>query len=407
MIQEIKIKNFLSFKDEVTFSFLASEDKFAEESQVVQIDKNTRLLRFAVLYGYNASGKSNLIRAFDFLKHFWKFSAKDLNSGTDVLCFKLDSVSSNNSTEFELIFYVEKRKYLYQLKLNEKEVLLEKLSYFKDVKEIMLFERRFENNQSVICFNDTEEGDRVIKAAQEEISLKCLKNISFFVARNQVNVNLPLIDAARNWINDQFAFPTFPDTSWIYYAQSKIANDSEILKYILDFLNNADFNITDIQSKKIEVKENSSREEKLKFNTLFEHTVENENGAEKYQLGITEQSGGTLRTFELESVIYEAIKRKAFLAIDEVETSLHNQLLYKLLFDFLKADSTSQLIVTTHNDSLLELVDDLIRKDSVYFIEKDKAGVSDLYKLIDFKGIDKLSSIREAYRYKRFGATMK
>ena len=63
MIQEIKIKNFLSFKDEVTFSFLASEDKFAEESQVVQIDENTRLLRFAVIYGYNASGKPILFKS--------------------------------------------------------------------------------------------------------------------------------------------------------------------------------------------------------------------------------------------------------------------------------------------------------------------------------------------------------
>lgn len=71
MIQEIKIKNFLSFKDEVKFSFEASNDKFAEDSQVVQINENTRLLRFAIVYGYNASGKSNLLRVFDFLSDFW------------------------------------------------------------------------------------------------------------------------------------------------------------------------------------------------------------------------------------------------------------------------------------------------------------------------------------------------
>ena len=62
MIQEIKIRNFLSFKDEVKFSFEASNDKFAEDSQVVQINENTRLLRFAIVYGYNASGKSNLLK---------------------------------------------------------------------------------------------------------------------------------------------------------------------------------------------------------------------------------------------------------------------------------------------------------------------------------------------------------
>lgn len=399
MIQEIKIKNFLSFKDEVTFSFLASEDKFAEESQVVQIDENTRLLRFAVLYGYNASGKSNLIRAFNFLGYFWTSSSEDLNSGTDVLCFKLDSVSSNNPTEFELIFYVERRKYLYQLKLNEKEVLLEKLSYFKDAKEIMLFERRFENNQSVIYFNDSEEGDRVIKAAQEEISLKCLKNISFFVARNQVNVNLPLIDAAINWLRKHI-FPAIgPQVSLTTYAEEELSKDKKESERLVEFLSKADFNITNITSEELE---NSSSPK-----TTVEHTVENENGTEKYLFPLKYESLGTKRIFGLATVINEAIDENKFLAIDEIENSLHNQLLYKLLYDFLKADSTSQLIVTTHNDSLLELVDDLIRKDSVYFIEKDKAGVSDLYKLIDFKGIDKLSSIREAYRYKRFGATMK
>ena len=71
MIQELKIKNFLSFKDEVTFSFEATNDRFAEDSQVVKINDNTRLLRFAVVYGYNASGKSNLLMAFEFLSDFW------------------------------------------------------------------------------------------------------------------------------------------------------------------------------------------------------------------------------------------------------------------------------------------------------------------------------------------------
>lgn len=399
MIQEIKIKNFLSFKDEVTFSFLASEDKFAEESQVVQIDENTRLLRFAVLYGYNSSGKSNLIRAFEFLNLFWMLSAKDLNSGTNVMCFKLDRVSLNNPTEFELIFYVERRKYLYQLKLNEKEVLLEKLSYFKGVKEIMLFERRFENNQSVIYFNDSEEGDRVIKAAQEEVSLKCLKNISFFVARNQVNVNLPLIDAAINWLRKHIFPAISPQVDLTSYAKYEMLKDKKVSERLVDFLNEADFNITNITS---EESENSSF-----FKIIVERTVENENGIEKYWLPFEYESLGTKRIFGLAPVINKAIDENKFLAIDEIENSLHNQLLYKLLFDFLKADSTSQLIVTTHNDSLLELVDDLIRKDSVYFIEKDKAGASDLYKLIDFKGVDELPSIRSAYRYKRFGATMK
>jgi len=82
------------------------------------------------------------------------------------------------------------------------------------------------------------------------------------------------------------------------------------------------------------------------------------------------------------------------------------ELLEKILFEFLKKKSQSQLLVTTHNDGLLDLLDDLIRKDSVWFTEKQKTGVTDLYKLTDFRGLNRLSSIREAYRNKRFGATM-
>ena len=70
MIQEIKIKNFLSFKEEVTFSFEATKDSFAEEYQVVEVAKGVRLLRFAMIYGANASGKSNLLNVFHFYINF-------------------------------------------------------------------------------------------------------------------------------------------------------------------------------------------------------------------------------------------------------------------------------------------------------------------------------------------------
>ena len=128
MIQEIKIKNFRSFKDEVTFSFEASNDKFAEDSQVVQINENVRLLRFAVVYGYNASGKSNLLHAIDFLHYFWIYKPGGMDEGTNVDPFKLDRTSSNEPTRFDLIFYVGNTKYSYQLELDRQQVHWEKLS---------------------------------------------------------------------------------------------------------------------------------------------------------------------------------------------------------------------------------------------------------------------------------------
>jgi AAA15 family ATPase/GTPase len=91
MIQELKIKNYLSFKDEVVFNFEASNDKFADECQVIKINDNTRLLRFAVIYGYNASGKTNLLKAFDFLRKFWSNYSDDMDEETNTIPFKLDN----------------------------------------------------------------------------------------------------------------------------------------------------------------------------------------------------------------------------------------------------------------------------------------------------------------------------
>ena len=429
MIQELKIKNFLSFKDEVRFSFEASNDKFAEESQVVTINENTRLLRFAIVYGYNASGKSNLLSVLDFLSYFWTMKRKDLDAETGVVPFKLDQASADEPSSFELVFYVQDTKYWYQLELDQHQVYLEKLSYYKTTQPIMLFERTLKDGQSDIQFNP--KAEKISPAAKDLISVNCLKNMSFFVARNQVNVSLPLIDAAKDWMRNQLMPIISPTMGLTSYAQRLTAENKNLISYLVKFLHEADFNITDISSNVIvkqltdeaikfltedngDEDEASAKElERIKkertikqIQTLFEHTVENTNGTETYQMDKKDESTGTMRTFGVEAALFEALRNAAILPVDEFETSLHPTLQEKILYEYLKTPSRSQLIITTHNDGLLDLVDDLIRKDSVWFTEKKKSGVTDIYKLTDFRGVNRLSSIREAYKNKRFGATM-
>ena len=400
MIQELKIKNFLSFKDEVRFSFEATSDKFAEESQVVTINENTRILRFAIIYGYNASGKSNLLNVLDFLSYFWSVKPKDLDSKTGAMPFKLDSVSKDEPSSLELVFFVNDTKYWYQLELDQHQVYLEKLSYYKTTQPIMLFERTLKDGQSDIQYNP--KAEKISAAAKDMISVNCLKNTSFFVARNQVNVSLPIIDAAKDWMKNQLMPVIFPTTGLTSYAQRKASENKPLINYIVKFLHEADFNVTDISANVI----SKQLTDEKQIQTIFEHTVENDNGTEIYQMDKKDESTGTMRTFGIEAILYEALKSEAVLPIDELETSLHPKLLEKILFEYLRTHSRSQLIVTTHNDGLLDLLDDLIRKDSVWFTEKKKSGVTDLYKLTDFRGLNRLSSIREAYRNKRFGATM-
>lgn len=429
MIQEIRIKNFLSFKDEVKLSFEASKDNLAEESQVVQINENTRLLRFAIIYGYNASGKSNLLGVFDFLSQFWTYKPKDVDIKTGVIPFRLDNQSPDEPSSFELIFYVQDTKYWYQLQLDERQVYLEKLSYYKTTQPIMLFERVLQDGQSVVNINQNAE--KISAAAKELITINCLKNLSFFVARNQVNVSLPIIDAAKDWMKNNVMPVIFPTTPLTSYAEKLVSKSPQLSDHLVQFLSQADFNITHISSNIVDHQlsdddvnyltettgysdeetlqeiERIKKERTIRQNkTVFEHTVENDNGRESYLLDKRFESAGTLRTFGIETAIYEALTTVSVLPIDEIDASLHSRLLEKILFDYLKTPSRSQMIVATHNDGLLDLVDDLIRKDSVWFTNKDKAGVTELYKLTDFRGVNRLSSIREAYRNKRFGATM-
>lgn len=429
MIQEIRITNFMSFKNEVVFSFEATKDTFAEDTQVVKINDKTRLLRFAVVYGYNASGKSNLLKVFDFLRNFWFRKPNDMNEKTKIVPFKLDSNTPLEPTKFEMAFYVDTTKYAYVLELDSKQVYSEKLSYYKSEQPTMLFDRRFENGQSVIEFGSSLKISKIVK---DSITVNCLKNMSFFAASNQVNTSIELIDAAKLYLRDRMLYSIIPSSNLLTTAQTWISEDVKIAAYLLDFLHEADFNISNIQTESIPVTTSKEYVEALadiaqqqgystdianiiaeKFSKVYKtklsHFVENEDGNKIYQLSLDdgEESMGTERILGIGAHILQALRSNSLLAIDEIETSLHPKLLEKILFEFLKAEnSQSQLIVTTHNDGLLDLTDDLIRKDSVYFTEKQKNGTTDLYKLTDFRGLNRLSSIREAYRNKRFGATM-
>ena len=189
-------------------------------------------------------------------------------------------------------------KYCYQLELDTKQVYFEKLVCYKSAQSTMLFERRLRDGQSEIEFN-TKNGDKVSQVVQEKITVECLNNMSFFVARDKANANMPLIDAAKNWMRGQVMTMISPQTDLTSYAQSRTSIDKGLVNYILDFLKEADFNITNIDSDTItrtlseeglmyvlendripnEEKERIKAERTLRrIKTTFEHTVEAESG---------------------------------------------------------------------------------------------------------------------------------
>lgn len=392
MIQEFTVKNFRSFKDKVTLSFEATRDTTFESSHVVEVAPGVRLLRLALVFGANASGKSNLLAAFDYLRNFWFHQPADLYAPTESIPFLLDKVTPQEPTEFGLKFYTAGKKYWYVLVLDTHRVISEKLYFYKSAQPTLLFSRSFENGQSVIRFNPS-----VIKidaTVSREIALRCLPNMSFFAAKKMINYSLPHINDASDWMRKRTHQIIDPGNTMFDSAGKMALNNDALKKYLVDFMHRADFNITDISAEKYA----------CDVRTYFEHTVKNSRGTEKYILSNELQSLGTQRTFGIETAIYSAILNNEFLPIDEIESSLHPDLTEFILEQFFKSESRSQLLVTTHYDPLLGSVDDLIRKDSVWFTEKGEDGCSDLYSLVEFKGLRKIKSFQKSYRNGAFGA---
>lgn len=405
MIQEIKIKNFLSFKDEVTFSFEATKDKFAEEYQVVEVVQGVRLLRFAMVYGANASGKSNLLKAFEFLRAFWQKQTTNVEDSTGVTPFLFDPTTPKEPSRFELIFYVGGIKYHYRLELDEKQVYLEKLCYYKSVQPTMMFVRELKNGKSVISYNSSV--FKLTLAEKEKISVECLRNMSFFAAFGKANASLPELDIVKRWMGTCLMKMIDPTLSLTETAEARLSNDTVLRNYLVDYFKKTQFDISNIESQSFE--DNSLKQYDIalvSYKTFFEHTVNNNLGNEKYKLPIKLESYGTQRIFGLATAIYDIQQKGGFLMVDEIESSLHPKFLEKLLFEYFNNVCQSQMLVTIHDDSLLDLVNDLVRKDSIWFTEKQKTGATDLYSLVEFKGLNRLSSIRSAYRLGRFGATM-
>lgn len=425
MILELKIKNFLSFKDEVTFSFEATKDKSYEDYQVVEVAPNTRVLRLAIVYGANASGKSNLLNAFEFLRNFWLDIPEDKDEATGVIPFLLNKETPSQPSEFSIIFYVDGVKYLYSLELDKKRIYSEKLFVYPGTQPALIFDRSLNGTVSEIAFNPKK--IKISQTAKDEITVKCLPNMSVLAAYNQVNVAVPEIESVIQWIKSQFMQSIEPTTGLINFAEEVIAKNASIKDYILNFLRRADYNITNINTEEIienvpedmisfllnkvddipnDEVERLQREKTVKLTkTEFEHKIFNKEGlAEFYKLPQRLQSDGTLRTFGLSSVIRRIVEKNAFLAIDEIESSLHPKLVEFIIEDFFKQSGQSQLLLTTHYDGLLE-EDDLLRKDSVWFTNKKEDGSTELYSLSEFKGLNRISSLQKAYKHGKFGAT--
>lgn len=398
MIAEIKFKNMFSFRDETVLSFEADKSKNLESYHVVELAPDVKLLKLAVIYGANASGKSNIIKVCDFIRSFITCTPLNKAELIKIVPFLLNRTSKEQASEFSVSFYAmngdKAIRYVYSVLLETTHIVRETLIYYLSQQPATVFERSMENNVSSIKFGQKV---KISTAAKEEITLKCLPNMSVFAAYMQVNTNIAEMETALQYLTKQMMPAIVPTSSLSRYAEEAIKKETA-KEYILRYLQEADFNISNISSKEQETKKG------VVNYTMYQHKVSSGlGGNDYYEFPELYESDGTIRTFGLASQIQNSIGSNAFLAVDEIESSLHPKLIEYMIERFLKESKQAQLLLTTHYDGLLG-EEDLLRKDNIWFAEKNTDGASVLYPLTDFKGLNRISSLQKAYKFGKFGA---
>ena len=398
MIAEIKFKNMFSFRDETVLSFEADKSKDLESYHVVELAPDVKLLKLAVIYGANASGKSNIIKVCDFIRSFITCTPLNKAELIKIVPFLLNRTSKEQASEFSVSFYAmngdKAIRYVYSVLLETTHIVRETLIYYLSQQPATVFERSMENNVSSIKFGQKV---KISTAAKEEITLKCLPNMSVFAAYMQVNTNIAEMETALQYLTKQMMPAIVPTSSLSRYAEEAIKKETA-KEYILRYLQEADFTISNISSKEQETKKG------VVNYTMYQHKVSSGlGGNDYYEFPELYESDGTIRTFGLASQIQNSIGSNAFLAVDEIESSLHPKLIEYMIERFLKESKQAQLLLTTHYDGLLG-EEDLLRKDNIWFAEKNTDGASVLYPLTDFKGLNRISSLQKAYKFGKFGA---
>jgi len=423
MLLRFKIKNFLSFYEEVVFDMFPNikREKF---SQHIHANMEVPLLRQAAIYGANGSGKSNFIKAFMFLREFVMHENFLKLIDIDDYIFLLTKEKSQ-TISFEIEFFHRERYYLYNVEISKKEIS-EKLSIsgLGKADDRLIFERNGNNIKSPFIRN--EESTKQLLTLNPNSSLLPL-NLKFPVLSNNdakhiydwfskktetisINSTIPMLinlmsqnPKMLNFANKVFSnigigintieISNVPFDRWA--AKSKNATD---LQRILD-KNPLQPNrsITQLQNNRnvlnVTVQKGIKTVQELLFNQIGQADYHKE-------MKISAQSDGTVRLLTLIPALYGAMYEQKTIFIDEIDNSIHPNLMFNLLKFYSINDSNGQLIFTTHTTKLLNQ-QELVRPDEVWLTEKTD-GNTRMYSLNEFK-LHNTLNIENGYLDGRYG----
>lgn len=417
MIAEFKIRNFYSLRDEQTLSFIPTNDDTSRDIYTEEVADGVLLLKIGCIYGSNASGKTNILKALDFFTQF--MINDDLNKGDEigVVPFLLDDVSRQERTQFEMTFYLNREKYRLNLVLDNKVIYEETLQVYSSVQPTLLYKRTYnaEKDATDIVF-----GGKVglVKKSREAIEGNAINNRTVIAAFGKSNVEKSRLNLVYEFFSQRVAPIMYPNNSLMGFTKRRITKDRDgkLKKFILHFLKASDFNISDIAIHEEEVnitpemelmiKNTSGMPEKAKEEILKKGTLRSDemffvhhtsNGDK--ELGEELESRGTKRYMGLATILYDLLVHGVILPIDEIETSIHYELLSYFIKVFLvNSKRGGQLIVSTHDINLLD--EDYIRRDVIWFTDKNDCGETQLIRLSTL-GLHKTLSVYNAYKQEK------
>ena len=447
MLSKFKVSNFLSFDEEQTFTMEAG--KVRSNIDRVYMDSKTKLLKFMAIYGANASGKSNLVSAFDFAQLATIGGIPTRAYG----CYcKLNDANKSKVSHFEFTINLDHNKYVYGF-----EVIISTGSFVSEYLKLIKYGNTYKTIFSRNVLSGTYVVDEYFKSATINERLKIyiddIKNDSSILFLRMMNQNkeslyetepeIVIYKQIFNWIkyNLSVNYPDRPVTNYSYFIDG--SGVEQIGKLLSAFGTGVvEFAIADISIEKATVKvprevmeeiienltEQQKRYEKHEIhktpaimlrssedNSMFiiqliDNNVQCKTLEFKHQstdaiFSIDEESDGTIRLLDLIEVLLSEDDGKVYV-IDEINRRFHPLLTYKFVEEYLRLATKRniQLIVTTHESKLMDF--DLLRKDEIGFIDKDEDGKSTIFSLDSFgERFDK--KVCKAYLNGAYGAIPK
>jgi uncharacterized protein len=400
MLLEFSVGNFLSFRDKKTLNLAATAIKEHVDTNIIRKEKQS-LLKGAVIYGANSSGKTNLIRAMStmrrlVLQSFEQSSTAELN----ITPFLLQTETEEKPSFFEVLFLLNDTRYRYGFEASNTSIKAEWLYEAKKQAEKPLFVRE-------------DDGIEVMKTFSEgkDLEEKTRNNALFLTVVDQFNGKTA--KAIMNWFNN---FVTISGLSHERYTAMtfKMLDDDSTKPLLQEFFNKTDlgFDAVTLHKKEFDVNHlpkdmpESIMQElstKLQGKTMVDaitlhkkyNTKHKEVGTVEFDMD-SQESAGTNKVFNISGPVFDVLKDGGVLVVDELDASLHPLLTLAITQLFHSADknpNNAQLIFATHDTNLLTYGN--FRRDQIYFVEKDKYGGSDLYSLVEYKEAGASTTVRK------------